>query len=121
MIENGRKQLAGASERRKRRFLLEMIAKWGQFDGRAHMRVAQVGVRMGFLGKCGSVPPNQEISERKREKKSPQRSAERQTISVSQSEASRWWCNCASATAAVAAAGWGSSRARGVAGEPSAT
>lgn len=78
-----------------------MVSQGRQLDGRPHAIATDVGIRMDFLNSQHA-------------KTQP---TSRHTISVSQSEASRWWCNWASATAAVAAAGWFSSTARGVAGE----
>lgn len=56
MIEDGWKKLAGTRRKRWKRFLLEMVAEWGKFNSSAQARMTQVGIRMGILGKCGSVP-----------------------------------------------------------------
>lgn len=56
MVQNRGKEFSWARRRKgRKRFLLEVITKWGKFDRGAHARLAQVGIGMGFLGKCGSV------------------------------------------------------------------
>ena len=84
MIEDGRKKLARTRRKRRERFLLEMVAEWGKFNSSAHARMTQVGIRMGILGKCQSVPLWRDSGVE------AHNSPERQTMSVSQSEASLW-------------------------------